>query len=84
MRVWLFSAVIISLLLSQVALADITIDKEVYKPGEIVHIELYYPHEIDNVELSMMQSEDYILSKRPMKNLGSNTWGYNHTLSPRG
>ena len=52
MRVWLFSAVIISLLLSQVALADITIDKEVYKPGEIVHIELYYPHEIDNVELS--------------------------------
>jgi hypothetical protein len=61
--------------------AEVTTDKELYKPGETVKIELFSSEPLNNVELSIIKPNGNLeTSKTSMKNISLNHWGYNHTL----
>ncbi len=73
----------IFMVLSQLVRADIITDKEVYKPGELVNIELTYSKPLINAELKIIDPEGKVKLSKPMNNISSTHWNYSYTLSTK-
>ena len=72
------------LVMSNIALADLTTDKAVYMPGDTVQVNLSYPQELSNFQLSVIGPNNTIIAKSEgMKNISSNVWSYKLVLGAR-
>lgn len=81
MRKLIALSFVIFLVMSISVKAEVKTDREIYKPGEKVNIELSYSEPLNKVELTILKPiGDMEVSKITMINITPNRWGYNHTL----